>query len=88
MSSKEGSTLQKVLVWGFITLGLLLILRLGFIAFASFRRDEPQTVEEMKGILEAAAKREREDWEKDWRASGAPPPPGGFDAAWKAARGQ
>ena len=70
-----------------VLVSLILIVRLGWMVMASFRTDPPQTIEEAFDLLRAAGKKEREDWERRWRESGHPPPPGGFDAAWNAARG-
>ncbi len=86
--NSEYSPFWKNFATGILVLvSLILIIRLGWMAIASFRADPPQTIEEASDLLRAAGKKEREDWERRWRESGHPPPSGGFDAAWKAARG-
>lgn len=87
MSTKTSNPWKYVASGLVIAVGFALILRIGLQLAASFKADKPQSMAEAREVLKFGAKLERENWEKDWIASGQPPPPGGFDAAWKAARG-
>lgn len=88
MSSDPTIFWKRVVAGIVIAIGIVLTIRLGLIAWDSFRVHEPQTLEEVREILVQGAKAEREDWERRWRESGHPPPRGGFDAAWQAARAE
>lgn len=88
MSSEKSSTVRKVIEPLIIVVGLLLTIRLIWMGLASFHQPEAESMDVFRSRLQRAAQMEREMWEKNWRESGAPPPPGGFDAAWKQAMRQ
>ena len=87
MNSETPNPWKRVAVGLLLAVGAVAVIRLSLMALDAFRTHEPQSMEEVREILEAGGKKEREEWERLWRESGHPPPPGGFDAAWRAARG-
>ncbi|QDT56936.1 hypothetical protein Pan44_49990 [Caulifigura coniformis] len=87
MSSSPQPVWKRIVTGAVVVIGMVLLVRLGAMAMGSFRSEEAMPMEQVRAILKKGAEVEREIWEKSWRESGAPPPPGGFDAAWKRARG-
>lgn len=83
MNSNQSSGAKQVATALIIVLGVILTGRLGWMYYDSIPRGEPQTPEEFRDQVKEMFARDRENFERDWIASGKPLPPGGFDTLFK-----